>query len=114
MAGLMLGCDPKFFFGETVDIGVFNTDTASQLDPVDRSIHFTSHRSGSDSPSPATSINAINDPLYCIDISAHKSIPAHGPWGVIPSRSVMISNLPKTTQLWTLVELLKVICSCEL
>ena len=65
----------------------------------------------SNTPSPPTTRAPVNDnSLWSStnDGSASKYIPSQGPWGIIPSRTIMISNLPKTTQLWTLVELLKV------
>ena len=61
----------------------------------------------SNTHSPTTSITQAKA-LWATDFTDHKCLPSQGPWGIIPSRSILISNLPKTTQLWTLVELLKV------
>ena len=108
----MIGCDPKFFFGETVDGGSLNAETSLPdigflaSDPA--VIQYSTRGYNSDTP---ISVPVNESSLWSTkttDVSAYKYSPAQGPWGIISSRSVMISNLPKTTQLWTLVELLKV------
>ena len=108
----MTGCDPKFFFGETVDGANVNAETG--LPDIDvlasdpAIIQYSTRRYNSNTP---ISVPLNESPLWSTkttDVSAYKYSPAQGPWGIIPSRSVMISNLPKTTQLWTLIELLKV------
>jgi hypothetical protein len=108
----MIGCDPKFFFGETVDGGNLNAEAS--LPDIDvlasdpAIIQYSTRGYNSDTP---ISVPLNGSPLWSTkttDISAHTYSPAQGPWGIIPSRSVMITNLPKTTQLWTLIELLKV------
>ena len=100
----MAGCDPKFFFGENVGVGNLNTESCiPDIDIADS--HYSAAPRGHN---PDTPVN--ENPIWSNnDISGQKYSPDQGPWGIIPSRSVMISNLPKTTQLWTLVELLKVI-----
>ena len=77
----------------------------SSTDPVDRSVMHNGRKYSSDIPSP-TLANDIS--RWSNEISPYKVIPSHGPWDIIPSRAVMITNLPKTTQSWTLIELLKV------
>jgi hypothetical protein len=108
----MIGCDPKFFFGETVDGGSLNAETSLPdigflaSDPA--VIQYSTRGYNSDTP---ISVPVNESSLWSTkptDVSAYKYSPAQGRWGIISSRSVMISNLPKTTQLWTLVELLKV------
>ena len=110
--GLMIGCDPKVFFGETVHGGNLNAENSLPdvgflaSDPA--IIQYSTRGYNSDAP---ISVSLNESPLWSTkttDISVYKYSPVQGPWGIIPSRSVMISNLPKTTQLWTLVELLKV------
>jgi hypothetical protein len=100
----MVGCDPKSFFGENVERGNMNTETYAPH--VDITEHQYSGRRYNNPDTPFT-----DNPLWFTknDIAAQNCSPAKGPWGIIPSRSVMISNLPKTTQLWTIVELLKVL-----
>jgi hypothetical protein len=63
---------------------------------------------GYHSTSQSTASVTVNDENIWTNDAGQQYIPSQGPWGIIPSRSVMIGNLPKTTQLWTLVELLKV------
>jgi hypothetical protein len=105
------GRDPKFFFSEST----LNAEATTYIPEVnlspstsaDQSTHPRGYHSNT--PSPTTSDPAVENTLWSTtDISSHKYFPASGPWGIIPSRSIMITNLPKTTQLWTLVELLKV------
>ena len=112
---LILGRDPKFFFGESVGQNGLSAEGTTYIpepdlsttDPTDQSQYPSSRGYRSDAPSPSTVTN--NTSLWPTDdISSHKCFPSQGPWGIIPSRSVMITNLPKTTQLWTLLELLKV------
>jgi hypothetical protein len=97
----MVGCDPKFFFGENVETGTLNTETC--IPDVDA--QYPSTRGCN-----SNNTSAVERPIWSSNnnISFQKYSPFQGPWGVIPSRSIMISNLPKTAQLWTLVELLKV------
>jgi|SRR5436190_7437253 len=101
---LIAGCDPKFFFGENVDGGNEEPRIPDILsDPAVIQYSTKGHTSNS-----ATSA-FVNEGLWSGSNGSPKGYsPAQGPWGIIPSRSIMISNLPKTTQLWTLVELLKV------
>ena len=113
--GLMVGYDPKFFFGETVDRRSVNVEASGFIPDVDRDpvspigSQYPSRAYCSNTPSPSTSARVNENPLWSTgDVSSFKYIPSQGPWGVIPSRTIMITNLPKTTQLWTLVELLKV------
>lgn len=113
---LIVGRDPKFFFGEAVgENGLKAEGTTyipepdlSSTDPtLEQGQYCFSHGYCSNTPSPSASNNTSS--LWPTDnISSQKYFPSQGPWGIIPSRSVMITNLPKTTQLWTLVELLKV------
>jgi hypothetical protein len=115
---LIIGRDPKFFFGESVGENGVNAEGTTYIpepdvptpstDPTtDQSEYPFSRGYRSSTPSPATS--APDTSLWpSDDISRQKYYPSQGPWGIIPSRSIMITNLPKTTQLWTLVELLKV------
>jgi hypothetical protein len=111
---LIIGCDPKFFFGETLHEETLNAVAVNRIPDVDiissdPSGQYSTRGYHIDTSSPTTSIPHNDSPVWSNDdISAHKYSPAQGPWGIIPSRSIMISNLPKTTQLWTLVELLKV------
>lgn len=107
---LTAGCDPKFFFGESVDPGnvtaearTFTDVDPAQSDPADLFYSFLSR--GYPPEAPTSNPRWTGD-----DVSAYKYLPIQGAWGIIPSRTVMITNLPKTTQLWTLVELLKVSC----
>jgi hypothetical protein len=88
-----VGRDPKFFFGNSVGpMLTFDGNTFVES-PVDRNM----------------SGQVVDKSVdWSHDVSMAKYIPSQGPWGVIPSRNIMITNLPKTTQLWTLVELLKV------
>jgi hypothetical protein len=97
----MVGCDPKFFFGENVEAGILNAETC--IPDVDTQYSSTREYNSNHIPAVKRPIWSSNN-----DISSQKYSPSQGPWGVIPSRSIMISNLPKTAQLWTLVELLKV------
>ena len=102
--GLITGCDPKSFFGENVEGGNLNTETCTpHVDMTE--LQYPGRRCNKSDPS------FTENPIWATncDIAAHKCSPEQGPLGIIPSRSVMISNLPKTTQLWTLVELLKVL-----
>ena len=109
--GLIIGYDPKFFFGETVDGGTLNAETGLPdmdflaSDPA--VIRYSTRGYNSNTPNSVPLNESSLWSAKTTDVSAYKYSPAQGPWGVIPSRSVMISNLPKTTQLWTLVELLK-------
>jgi hypothetical protein len=121
---LTLGYDPKFFFDEGVEargrgLNVEATSFIPDRDrdsidpPIGSQYPSASSSRGyrSNTPSPPTTCAPVNDnSLWSStnDGSASKYIPSQGPWGIIPSRTIMISNLPKTTQLWTLVELLKV------
>jgi len=117
---LTIGRDPRFFF-DGVGESTLNAEAASYIpavdvsssdpndivyplgqnysDPSSHNAPFANNDDGGWSLSPA---NAGND------VTLLRIVPSQGVWGVIPSRAVMISNLPKTTQLWTLVELLKV------
>jgi len=110
----MIGCDPKFFFGETVDGGSLNLENGlSDIDFLTSDpavIQYSTTRRGYNNSDTPISLPLNESPLWSTrtDVSAYKCSPAQEPWGIIPSRSVMISNLPKTAQLWTLVELLKV------
>jgi len=97
----MVGCDPKFFFGENVEAGTLNAETC--IPDVDTQYSSTRGYNSNTTPVDERPIWSSNN-----DISSQKYSPSQGPWGVIPSRSIMISNIPKTAQLWTLVELLKV------
>jgi hypothetical protein len=101
-------------------VGRLNVETTSFVpdmdrDPVEPPIgsQYPSSSRGyrSNTHSPSTTCPPGNDNSLwssTSDVTAFKYIPSQGPWGIIPSRTIMISNLPKTTQLWTLVELLKV------
>ena len=97
----MIGCDPKFFFGENVEAATLNTENC--IPDVETQYSSTRRYNSNTAPAVERLIWSSNK-----DISSQKYSPSQGPWGVIPSRSIMISNLPKTAQLWTLVELLKV------
>ena len=97
-------------------MGNLNVDTTSFISEKERDhvepigTRYSARGYRSSSPSPSTATPPVNDNSLwgTSDVDAFKYIPSQGPWGIIPSRSIMISNLPKTTQLWTLVELLKV------
>lgn len=107
-----IGRDPKFFFGESVGESTLNAEATTYIPetdlalPEDQAVQYT--RFGYHSGSPSTTSVTVNNDIWSNDVSGRRYIPAQGPWGIIPSRSIMISNLPKTTQLWTLVELVKV------
>jgi hypothetical protein len=107
-----VGRDPKFFFGESVGESTLNAEATTYIPetdlalPEDQAVQYT--RFGYHSGSPSTTSVTVNNDIWSNDVSGRRYIPAQGPWGIIPSRSIMISNLPKTTQLWTLVELVKV------
>ena len=115
---MTIGCDPKFFFGESVDKENFSSEGMMFIpdidlncpDPADETIEFV-QRSRPLSPLPPAVVPPNEQQhWYKGESSVHnKYVPSQGPWGIIPSRSVMITNLPKTTQLWTLFELLKVV-----
>jgi hypothetical protein len=120
---LTIGYDPKFFFGGSAiaEAGSLNVEATSSIPDVERD-HVepigTRYPSGgyrSNTPAASTATPVNDNSLWgTSDVSAFKYIPSQGPWGIIPSRTIMISNLPKTTQLWTLVELLKVPFSPEI
>jgi hypothetical protein len=93
-----LGCDPKYFFGDLKE----NTIDRSLFLPI---LDVPDHRAASTGYTPASIAEALWSPPQ------KKSYTPPGGWGIIPSRAVEISNLPKSTQLWTLVELLKVVPS---
>lgn len=114
---LTIGYDPKVFFGETAveEGGSLNVEATSFIPDVERDhvepigTRYPSRGYHSNTLSPSTATPVIDNSLWgTSDVSAFKYLPSQGPWGIIPSRTIMISNLPKTTQLWTLVELLKV------
>jgi hypothetical protein len=100
------GCDPKYFFAHPKDTApkpdMISSSASSDLPESSPNGYHTT------TPSPTTTSITQTKALWSTDIPDHKCLPSQGPWGIIPSRSILISNLPKTTQLWTLVELLKV------
>lgn len=105
-----VGCDPKFFFGDSNAEGMTYLPDENDLltaGLVEHMVHYppaTAYCPGT--PSPKVANNTLRGSS---EIAVYKIIPSRaGLWGIIPSRAVMITNLPKTTQLWTLIELLNV------
>ena len=97
-----LGCDPKYFFGDLKSY-------ASEMTTLLPKAQVNEPLGLRAVPTPISL--PLTRPLWSPVQEQKQTRPTHEQWGIIPSRSIMITNLPKSTQLWTLVELLKVLLS---
>lgn len=98
-----VGCDPKYFFGDLKSY-------ASEINTLLPKAQVSEPLGLRAVPTPISL--PLTRPLWSpvSPVQEQKQTqPKHEQWGIIPSRSIMITNLPKSTQLWTLVELLKVL-----